>query len=143
MVIVGSHPARSRKALESEDLVFSIVQELQPWTRPKSDVVAAVYQTIEELREQLTEPPDIGFRSENIQIAREFISIVDYAVQHLARLPPTFIASFSRASYLNNAPVIRSEEDIQQYWRRKHEEEEKLRNELNELRERLTRVVEQ
>jgi hypothetical protein len=88
-------------------------------------------------------PPEIGFRSENIRIAEQLIPVLEEAVEQLARLLPTFITSFSRATYLDDAPVIRNAEDLEEYWRRKDEQSENLRKDLSDLRERLSKVVEQ
>jgi hypothetical protein len=139
---IGSALPTKRRALDREDFVWSIAHELQPWSRPKSEVLAKVRKAIDELREDLTQPPLIGFRSENRQTARNCIIVLDKAKQQLARVAPTFIASLALATYFDETLVIRGPEDLLEYDRRLDEATEKLRKDWAELLERTTEIAE-
>jgi hypothetical protein len=140
---IESALATKRRALDREDFVRSIANELQPWSCPKSEVLAKVRKAIDELREDLAQPPAIGFRSENRQTARDCIAVLDNAKKRLTRLPPTFIASLARATYFDETLVIRGAEDWVGLCRRRDEETEKLQKDCAELLERMDRFAEQ
>jgi hypothetical protein len=139
---VGSASATRRNALNTEDLVWSIANELKPWTHPKNEVLAEVHKTIDELREELRIPPEIGFRTDNRPMAKKCIAVLEKAQKQLCTLPPTFIASVARATYFDETLTIWNLEDWNEYLRRLDEEAEKLRKEFTELIERIAKLSE-
>jgi hypothetical protein len=75
-----------------QDLVEAIADELRPWKLPKSQVLKAIRDEIEDFKTNpfVSQGPDAGFRSQNRQYAEQLIEALKRAAELLASPPPGF-----------------------------------------------------
>ena len=98
--LARQQPPVTANATSQEDLIEEIGYQLRPWRCSKSDVLAKIRGTIEELQREFAKAPDPwrGFRSENKDYANNILRAIDNLKKQLAAPPESFFKALLNAT---------------------------------------------